>query len=119
MRHLTDTTRALRPSAGRACTLLRTLAHEDRLLLLCQLLGGERSVGELEELLAIHQPSLSQQLGVLRSEGLVQTRREGKRIFYRLASDEARTLIDTLHALFCSGRKTAGKPGARPGKPVR
>jgi DNA-binding transcriptional ArsR family regulator len=94
----------MRASAGRACGLLRSLAHQDRLLLLCELRGGERSVGELEAVLDIHQPSLSQQLGLLRAEGLVKTRRDGKRIYYRLASSEALKLIETLYALFCAPR---------------
>lgn len=73
----------LRDSASKACTLLKVLANEDRLLLLCQLTQGERNVGELEALTGIRQPTLSQQLGVLRDEGLVNTRRMGKFIFTR------------------------------------
>ncbi len=95
----------MRASAVRACAILRSLGHEDRLLLLCQLVHGERSVGELEDLVDIHQPSLSQQLGVLRKEGLVATRREGKRIVYRIASDHALQLIETVYSLFCDGRR--------------
>jgi ArsR family transcriptional regulator len=91
----------LRVAAGDATALLRTLAHEDRLLLLCQLSQGERSVSELEELLGIHQPTLSQQLGVLRNEGLVSTRREGKRIFYSVADNNVLVLLGTLYQLFC------------------
>ncbi|MDN0075128.1 metalloregulator ArsR/SmtB family transcription factor [Crenobacter sp. SG2303] len=91
----------LRAAAGDATALLRTLAHADRLLLLCQLSQGERSVSELEALLGIHQPTLSQQLGVLRNEGLVSTRREGKRIFYAVADDKVLALLGTLYALFC------------------
>jgi len=78
-------TRKLRKSATKACSLRRALAHEDRLLLLCQLAHEEHSVSELEELLDIRQPSLSQQLGVLRKQGLVSTRRDGKRIYYSVA----------------------------------
>ena len=84
----------LRTAAGRACALLRVLAHDDRLILLCQLAQGEHSVGELETRLGIAQPTLSQQLGVLRREGLVSTRRDGKHIHYRIASDDALALID-------------------------
>jgi DNA-binding transcriptional ArsR family regulator len=102
----------MRATAGQACGLLRSLAHRDRLMLLCQLREGERSVSELEALLDIHQPSLSQQLGVLRSEGLVNTRREGKRIYYSLASSEARTLIETLYSLFCLPSSKRAKAAA-------
>lgn len=92
----------LRAAAGRACALLRVLAHDDRLILLCQLAQGEHSVGELETRLGIAQPTLSQQLGVLRREGLVSTRRDGKHIHYRIASDDALALMHTLHARFCA-----------------
>ncbi|BAK78632.1 transcriptional regulator, ArsR family [Pseudogulbenkiania sp. NH8B] len=92
----------LRENAGKASALLRSLANEDRLLLLCQLVDGEKTVSELERLTGIRQPTLSQQLGVLRNEGLVATRREGKWIYYRIASNEALVLLDALHALFCS-----------------
>jgi DNA-binding transcriptional ArsR family regulator len=92
----------LRSSAQQACGLLGALAHEDRLLLLCQIAHQEHSVGELEELLDIRQPSLSQQLGVLRSQGLVETRRDGKRIYYRLKSKQALAIIDSLYSQFCS-----------------
>ena len=99
--------RKLRSSAKEACGLLSVLAHEDRLLLLCQIAQGEHSVGELEDLLDIHQPTLSQQLGVLRREGLVETRREGKKIYYRLISREALAIIDSLYAQFCSVKPSA------------
>lgn len=99
--------RKLRSSAKEACGLLSVLAHEDRLLLLCQIAQGEHSVGELEDLLDIHQPTLSQQLGVLRREGMVQTRREGKKIYYQLKSKEALAIIDSLYLQFCSGKATA------------
>jgi len=92
---------ALRESAAKACTLLKALAHEDRLLLLCQLTEGERNVGELEALVGVRQPSLSQHLGVLRDEGLVETRREGKYIYYRLASFEVIQVMQTLSSLYC------------------
>jgi len=91
----------LRESASQACAVLKAMAHEDRLLLLCQLTQGERNVGELEALVGLHQPSLSQHLGVLRDEGLVATRREGKYIYYRLASFEVIQIMQTLSALYC------------------
>lgn len=92
----------LRANAGAAGQLLKTLANPDRLLLLCQLSQGERNVGELEALLGIVQPTLSQQLAVLRREGLVDTRREGKQVYYRISSPAALAVINTLYQLFCA-----------------
>ena len=89
-------------AAREASQLLRVMSNENRLLLLCTLSQGERSVGELEEMLGIRQPTLSQQLGVLRSEELVQTRRDGKQIFYRIADERAQQVLETLYRLYCS-----------------
>ncbi|OHX13413.1 transcriptional regulator [Chromobacterium sphagni] len=91
----------MRAAADQACGLLRALANEDRLLLLCQLSRGEQSVSELEQVVGIRQPTLSQQLGVLRGEGLVATRRDGKRIFYSVADVKALALLTALHRLYC------------------
>lgn len=91
----------LRASATKACALLKALANEDRLLILCQLTQGERNVGELEKMTGVRQPTLSQQLGILRDEGLVATRREGKYIFYGLASHEVIQVMKTLSGLYC------------------
>ena len=91
----------MKAAAARACRLLKALSNPDRLLLLCQTLQGEPTVGELETALGIPQPTLSQQLAVLREEGLVSTRREGRHIHYRIASPEAQALLHTLHQLFC------------------
>lgn len=91
----------LRTAADQAQALLKTLANRDRLLLLCQLVSGERNVSELEVAVGIQQPTLSQQLGVLRREGLVATRREGKQIFYRIDSTEALAMLQTLYQLYC------------------
>ena len=95
-----STTR-MRAAAGEAAAALRVLANEDRLLLLCELSQGERSVSELEEALDLHQPSLSQQLGVLRAVGLVSTRRDGKFIHYSVADRKALALLDVLYRLYC------------------
>lgn len=92
----------LRQSADAACRLMKALSNPDRLLLLCQLSQGEKRVGELEELVGIAQPTLSQQLGVLRDEGLVSTRREGKSIYYCIASPQALAVMGVLYAEFCS-----------------
>ncbi len=91
----------MQAAAGRAAALLKALSHPDRLILLCQLSQGEFCVSELEEKLAINQPSLSQQLGVLRQEGLVETRREGKQMYYRIASEDALAVLNTLYSRFC------------------
>jgi DNA-binding transcriptional ArsR family regulator len=91
----------MRAAAGEATAVLRVLANEDRLLLLCQMSQGEKSVSELEELLDIHQPTLSQQLGVLRADGLVNTRRDGKRIYYSIANPKVLALLNTLYSLYC------------------
>lgn len=99
----TEALEQLRASAGRACALLKAMANEDRLLLLCQLAeaGAERNVGELQAQTGVVQPTLSQQLGVLRDEGLAATRREGKFVYYRLASAEVLAVMQALHAAFC------------------
>lgn len=87
--------------ADEAAALLRLLGNQDRLLLLCQLCLKERTVGELEQLTGITQPTLSQQLGVLRREGVVATRREGKFIWYQMADERALQLMHSVHRLFC------------------
>ena len=94
----------LRAAAGEVSRLMKALSNPDRLLLLCQLAQGEKRVGELEELVGIVQPTLSQQLGVLRDEGLVSTRREGKNIHYRIDSPQALAVMSVLYEQFC------GKP---------
>lgn len=92
---------AMQAAAAEACALLKTLGNRDRLMLLCQLSQGEYCVSELESLLQIQQPTLSQQLGVLREEQLVLTRREGKQIFYQIASKEALAVMQVLYQQFC------------------
>ncbi len=99
----------MRAAADDASRLMRVLSNPDRLLLLCQLAQGERRVGELEELLDIRQPTLSQQLGVLREEALVETRRDGKQIYYRIASEEALAIMQLLYRLYCEHPQGAGK----------
>jgi DNA-binding transcriptional ArsR family regulator len=91
----------LRVGAGQAVTTLKLLANEDRLLLLCQLSLGEMCVSDLEQALGIHQPTLSQQLGVLRTEGVVDTRRQGKNIFYSVADPALLAILTVLYRLYC------------------
>ena len=88
-------------AAVQACGLLKALANPDRLLILCYLSQGEARVGELEAALGIMQPTLSQQLTVLRAEELVTARREGKNVHYSLASHQALAVIATLYEQFC------------------
>lgn len=95
----------MREAAERACRHMKVLSNPDRLMILCQLSQCEMRVGELEEVLGIVQPTLSQQLTVLRDEALVSTRREGKSIYYQLSSPQALALMEVLYAQFC----TAGK----------
>ena len=92
-------------AADRACRLMKVLANPDRLMILCQLSQGEHRVGELEALLGIVQPTLSQQLTVLRDEELVSTRREGKNIHYALGSPEALAVMQVLYEQFCKIEK--------------
>jgi DNA-binding transcriptional ArsR family regulator len=91
----------LRLGAQAAVAALKLLANHERLLLLCQLSQGERCVGDLETQLGIHQPTLSQQLGVLRNEGVVSTRRQGKNIFYSVADPAVLELLAVLYRLYC------------------
>jgi uncharacterized protein (TIGR01244 family) len=101
-----DVFEQLRDSAAQACGLLKVLANEDRFLILCQLTQGERNVGQLEAALGISQPTLSQQLGVLREEKLVETRKEGKYVYYKFASHEVATIMSTLSVLYCRDKPT-------------
>ncbi len=91
----------LRSAAGIAVAALKVLANEDRLLLLCQLSQGEMCVSELETALGIRQPTLSQQLSVLRTEGVVQTRRDGKNIFYSVSEPALLEILAVLYRLYC------------------
>ena len=87
--------------ASDATRLLKTLANEKRLMILCLLVEGVRAVGELNACVDLSQSALSQHLAVLRDEGLVTTRREAQTIYYRLASDNARRLIGLLYDMYC------------------
>jgi ArsR family transcriptional regulator len=89
-------------NAQNAAAFLKTLAHEGRLMILCHLGSGEKSVGELEGLLQIRQAAVSQMLARLREEGLVLTRREGKTIYYSLANDNTSRVIGLLYDMFCA-----------------
>ena len=102
-------------AAAEAAGLLKALANQDRLLMLCYLADGEKNVGELQDLLGLRQPTISQQLSRLRFEKLVESRRNGKTIYYRLCSDEVTQVIGLLYELYCTPksvrRRSAGKQG--------
>ncbi|GMQ75228.1 MAG: metalloregulator ArsR/SmtB family transcription factor [Gammaproteobacteria bacterium] len=97
-------------AAAAAAILLKALANKDRLLILCHLAAGEKNVTELQEILGLRQPTLSQQLSRLRYEGLVDFRRDGKSIHYRLASEEAAKVIEVLYELYCAPVSTRAAP---------
>lgn len=94
----------MRSSASSACDLMKVLANPDRLLILCQLSQQEMCVSELEDSLGIVQPTLSQQLTVLRNADLVSTRRDGKNIFYELTSAPALAVMNTVYQHFCASK---------------
>ena len=91
----------LKESARRASALLKAMSNEHRLMILCQLLPGEKSVGELERIIGLSQSALSQHLARLRRDDLVCTRRQAQTIFYSLAGAEASAVINTLYTLYC------------------
>lgn len=88
-------------NARNATAFLKAIAHEGRLMILCHLASGEKSVTELEDLLSARQAAVSQQLARLRAEGLVDFRRDGKTIFYRLGDERARQIIGAIYEMFC------------------
>jgi ArsR family transcriptional regulator, virulence genes transcriptional regulator len=90
--------------AEAAEAFLRSIANRHRLMVLCTLVEGEVSAGDLSRRLGLTQSNLSRHLGTLRDEGLVATRREATTIYYRIASDRVRIILETLHGMFCAGR---------------
>jgi DNA-binding transcriptional ArsR family regulator len=104
-----DDLEKLMRNARKASDFLKALSHESRLLLLCLLAEKERSVGELENILSLRQPTVSQQLARLRYDDLVTTRRDGKTIYYSLANDDVRRVISVIYDIYC-GR---GEPGSK------
>jgi DNA-binding transcriptional ArsR family regulator len=93
-------------NAQKASEFLKVLSHEVRLVILCLLVEGERSVTEIEQILSLRQPAVSQQLARLRADNLVETRRDGKNIYYTLARPEVREIIGALHAAFCRPKRS-------------
>jgi DNA-binding transcriptional ArsR family regulator len=91
----------IQDNAKRASKLLKAMSNQHRLLILCQLVPGEKCVGELEKIVGLSQSALSQHLARLRRDGLVSTRREAQTIYYSLAGEEASAVIETLYELYC------------------
>ncbi|WP_245904220.1 ArsR/SmtB family transcription factor [Roseicyclus mahoneyensis] len=92
----------IRTNAQTASDFLKAISHEGRLMILCALANGEKSVAEIEMMLSSRQAAVSQQLSRLRLEGLVTARRDGKQIYYRLTDDRARLIIERVYELFCT-----------------
>ena len=92
----------MQAAASEASELLKALSNPHRLLIVCQLIEGERSVGELAQFLGVRDSTVSQHLAVLRRDGLVTARREAQTIWYAIASDEARELLKTLYRVYCA-----------------
>ncbi|MCA3575458.1 MAG: winged helix-turn-helix transcriptional regulator [Aestuariivirga sp.] len=93
--------------ARQASELMKALSHEARLLILCLLVDGEKSVSEIEEFMDMPQAAVSQHLARLRLDGLVDARRDGRNIYYSLSSDEVKAVIGTLHRLYCKPARGA------------
>lgn len=96
--------------ADEAASLLGCMANPDRLMLLCMLVQGERNVSELRDLTGIEQPTLSQQLTVLRNEGLAQTRKAGKYVYYRIGNPDVLRIMQTLYDIFCAPGRSESAP---------
>jgi ArsR family transcriptional regulator, virulence genes transcriptional regulator len=103
---------AMQTAAGRASDLLKALANRHRLMIICQLIDAERSVGELAAFLGIRDSTVSQHLALLRKDGLVSARRDGQTIWYRIGSGPAREVVKTLYRVYC-----AQTPDCRPRPP--
>ena len=91
----------MQDNAGKACGLLKAMANEARLMVLCQLIEGEKSVTELQEAIGLSQSAMSQHLAVLREQEIVSTRRDGQSVFYRIANGHAMAVMETLHREYC------------------
>lgn len=103
-------------AADRASGLLKSLAHRNRLLILCQLVDGERSVGELAAFLGARDSTVSQHLALLRKDGLVQARREAQTIYYAIASGPAQRVLETLFAIYCAPQPLCAEPVVPPAR---
>lgn len=102
----------MQENAGRASSLLKSMANESRLMILCQLSQGEMTVGDLAKKIPLSQSALSQHLGLLRRENLVKTRRESQFVWYSLDSEEAKAIIGVLYDMFCADCETEARTDA-------
>ena len=107
----------MQDSAAQAEELLKAMANRHRLVILCQLIDAERSVGELAGILELRDANVSQHLALLRKDGLVTTRREGQTIWYAIASEPARRLVETLYQIFCAPARIC-TPAAKPNRRI-
>jgi ArsR family transcriptional regulator, virulence genes transcriptional regulator len=96
-------------AADEASTLLKALSNRHRLLIICQLIDGEQSVGELAEFLSLRDSTVSQHLALLRKDGLVSARRDAQTIFYSIASEPARNVLKTLYQAYCTTKSKSGR----------
>lgn len=103
----------MQAAADAASALLKALANQHRLIIVCQLIEKERSVGELAELLTLRDSTVSQHLALLRRDGLVSARRDGQTIWYSIGSEPARELVSTLYRVYCGPNSGAGRTGAK------
>jgi len=100
-------------AADEASELLKALANRHRLLIICQLIDGEHSVGELAEFLSLRDSTVSQHLALLRKDGLVSARRDAQTIFYSIASEPARDILKTLYQAFCISKSRSTRTSSR------
>ncbi len=100
-------------AADKACLFLKSIANPHRLVILCQLIEGEKSVGELAEFLGIRSTTVSQNLALMRASGLVTARRDGQTMWYSITSAEARVLLKTLYQIFCTPNPICKAPASR------
>ncbi len=107
----------MRQTIDEACELLRALSNRHRLLMLCQLIGGEKSVGELAGTLGIRASTASQHLSLLRRGRLIAGRRDGQTVWYRIDSDQARSVVEVLYANFCMPATDRPAPPGKPSPP--
>lgn len=106
----------MQQTAEKACALLKAIANPHRLVILCQLVEGERSVGEMADYLGIRDSTVSQNLALLRASGIVDARRDGQTMWYSIQSKEAQQVLETLYRIYCSPKPICAPTGKPPRK---